>query len=157
MIHETYRVRDNCEFWVAMEEAFNEHPLELNQTPAFWELTWRAHEDPSPCGWGVTELDSARAVVSEDDPIVAKLLLVRNEYLAHRGTRHVTRGTFEALPNLQSDEITTLINGALSLLTKYRDRLGYPPLGPAGGGGISTVAVDYSGGGATWEHSSVKA
>ena len=28
-----------------MEEAFPEYSLELNQAPAFWELTRRAHQD----------------------------------------------------------------------------------------------------------------
>jgi hypothetical protein len=166
MIHEAYRVRDNWEFWGAMEEAFEEYSGELNQTPAFWELTRRAHEDSVALRLGrlydphatatslgnllqtmkesitsvpavlpqsiaqlnAAELDSEMIGVSEDDPIVAKLLVLRNEYLAHRGTRHVTKGTFDALPNLQRNEIATLIERALSLLTKYRNRLGYTPL-----------------------------
>jgi hypothetical protein len=45
MSHEAYRARDNWEFWGAMERAFDEYSIELNQTPAFWELTRRAHQD----------------------------------------------------------------------------------------------------------------
>src|SRR5260370_14706633 len=45
MTHEAYRARDNWEFWGAMEKAFDEYSIELNQTPAFWELTRRAHQD----------------------------------------------------------------------------------------------------------------
>jgi hypothetical protein len=83
---------------------------------------------PSIAELSVADLDSEMIGVSEDDPVVAKLLVLRNEYLAHRGTRHVTKGTFEALPNLQRNEIATLIERALSLLTTYRNRLGYTPL-----------------------------
>jgi hypothetical protein len=73
----------------------------------------------------MTELDSEVAGVSDEDPIVAKLLLIRNDYLAHRGTRHVTKGSFASLPNLERDEISALITRALDLLCKYRKRLGY--------------------------------
>src|ERR1700675_918660 len=45
MTHEAYRARDNWDFWGAMEKAFDEYSIELNQTPAFWELTRRAHQD----------------------------------------------------------------------------------------------------------------
>jgi hypothetical protein len=76
----------------------------------------------------MTELDREIIDVSDADPIVAKLLLIRNEYLAHRGTRHVTKGTFASLPSLDRDEISTLITRALDLLCKYRERLGYPQL-----------------------------
>jgi hypothetical protein len=163
MTHEAYRVRDNWDFWGAMEKAFDEYSIELNQTPAFWEFTRRAHQDavalrlgrlydphatatslgnllqtmkenaaragtlfPGPVAdLDSTELDSEIAGVSDEDPIVAKLLLIRNEYLAHRGTRHVTKGTFASLPTLERDEISTLITRAIDLLRKYRERLGY--------------------------------
>src|ERR1039458_2425888 len=42
---EAYRARDNWDFWGAMEGAFDQYSIELNQTPAFWELTRRAHQD----------------------------------------------------------------------------------------------------------------
>ncbi len=166
MTHEAYRARDNWDFWGAIEKAFDEHSIELNQTPAFWELTRRAHQDSlalrlarlydphatatslgnllqtikenssglgtifpaSIAGLNMTELDSEIVGVSDQDPIVAKLLLIRNEYLSHRGTRHVTKGSFDSLPNLERDEISALITRALDLLCKYRERLGYPLL-----------------------------
>jgi hypothetical protein len=146
-----------------MEKAFDEYSIELNQTPAFWELTRRAHQDavalrlgrlydphPSATSLGnllqtmkenvfhagtifpsslsnvdVTELDREITYVSDADPIVKNLLLIRNEYLAHRGTRHVTRRTFATLPSLNRDEISALMTRALDLLCKYRELLGY--------------------------------
>lgn len=75
-----------------------------------------------------TELDSDISSVSPDDPIVARLLLLRNEYLAHRGVRHVTKGIFASLPTLERDEVFTLIKRALAILAKYRERLEYEPL-----------------------------
>jgi hypothetical protein len=149
-----------------MDRAFDEYSIELSQTPAFWELTRRAHQDAvalrlgrlydphksatslgnllqtikenaSRAGavfpaaiseLGVGELDADIADVSDQDPIVAKLLLIRNEYLAHRGTRHVTKGTFASLPTLDKDEVSGLITGAIDILRKYRERLGYPLL-----------------------------
>lgn len=167
MTTETYRTRDNWDFLAAMEEAFDEYSVELNQTPAFWELTRRAHQDavilrlgrlydphPTTTSLGnllqtmkenaprastvfpaslanleMAELDSEIIEVSDNDPIVAKLLLIRNEYLAHRGKQHVMKGTYGSLPSLNRDEIYTLLARALDLLRKYRERLGYPPLG----------------------------
>ena len=166
MTHEAYRARDNWDFWGAMEKAFEEYWIELNETPAFWEMTRRAHQDAvalrlgrlydphatatslgnllqtikenvscpgvvvpaSVAGLDLTELDSELVAVSDDDPIVGKLLLIRNEYLAHRGTRHVTKGTFASLPTLERDEISALVARALDILRKYRERLGYRPL-----------------------------
>jgi hypothetical protein len=166
MTHEAYRARNNWDFWAAMEKAFDEYSVELNETPAFWELTRRAHKDAvalrlgrlydphasaaslgnlpqtikenasypgtfvpaSIKGLDITELNSEIDVVSDDDPIVAKLLLIRNEYLVHRGTRHVAKGTFASIPTLERDEISSLITRALVLLRKYRERLGYRPL-----------------------------
>jgi hypothetical protein len=166
MIHEAYRARDNWDFWGAIEKALGEYSVELNATPAFWEMTRRAYKDavvlrlgrlydphatatslgnllqtikenvslpdalvPSAVvGLDLTELDSELIAVSDDDPIVRKLLLIRNEYLAHRGTRHVTKGTFASLPTLERDEISALVARALDILRKYRERLGYPPL-----------------------------
>jgi hypothetical protein len=70
-------------------------------------------------------LDADMASVSSDDPMVEKLLLLRNEYLAHRSTRHVTRGSFSGLPTLGREEIAALIERALSILIGYRNKLGY--------------------------------
>jgi len=166
MTHEAYRVRDYWDFLVAMERAFDEYSIELNETPAFWNLTRRAHQDTvvlrlarlydphatatslgnllqtmkenSSCAGpvfptamkdlDVTELDGEIISVSQQDPTVRKLLLLRNEYLGHRGTRHVIKGTFDSLPTLERDEISTLVTRALSLLNKYRELLGYPSL-----------------------------
>jgi hypothetical protein len=166
MTHEAYRARDNWDFWGAMETAFAEYSVELNQTPAFWELTRRAHQDAVILRLGrlydphataislgnllqtikenasqsgavfpaaiasmdVTQLDADIADVSDGDPAVAKLLLIRNEYLAHRGTRHVTKGTFASLPTLNKDEISGLITRSIDLLRKYREWQGYPLL-----------------------------
>ena len=64
-------------------------------------------------GWDLTEIDSEIAAVSDADAIVAKLLWIRNEYLARRGTRNVTTGTFASLPTLEGDDVSTLIARAL--------------------------------------------
>lgn len=165
MTDEAYRVRDNWEFLGAMDNASREYSIELNQTPGFWELTGRAHQDAVALRLGrlydphatasslgnllqtmkenapgavpafpasmadldMTQLDVEIAEVSSENPIVVKLLQLRNEYLAHRGTRHVTKGTFDSLPTLERDEISTLITRAIDLLRKYRERLGYRP------------------------------
>ena len=82
----------------------------------------------SVAGLDLTEFDSELVAVSDDDPIVRKLLLIRNEYLAHRGTRHVTKGTFDSLPTLERDEIAALIQRALDILGKCGERLGCRPL-----------------------------
>lgn len=79
-------------------------------------------------GLNASELTSDITLVSDDDPIVGKLSAMRNEYLAHRNWQHVARGTFACLPNLQADDIRTLIHRALNVLTKYREALGYTPL-----------------------------
>lgn len=164
--NEAYRVRDNWECWAAINDAAHAYSIEINQTPAFWEITRRAHQDavvlrlgrlydphatatslgkllqtlseysssaegmiPAPIAeLKKTELDFEMASVSEDEPSVAKLMLLRNEYLAHRGSRHVIRGTFAALQTLEAEEISTLIQRALDIIRKYRERLGYTPL-----------------------------
>lgn len=165
--HETYRARNNWDFWGAFETACDEYSIELNETPAFWELTRRAHKDcvvlhlgrlydpdGSAASLGnllqtikesatsaarfapvcvadldMTELDLEMAAVSDEDPAVAKLLRLRNEYLAHRGTRHVTKGDFASLPTLKRNEISTLMTRAIEILSKYRRRFGYLQLG----------------------------
>jgi len=167
MTHEAYRARDNWDFWGAFESACDEYWKELNETPAFWELTRRAHKDSvvlrlgrlyDPHGSATSlgnllqtikdgsrgtarfvpvaiadldgaELDSDIAAVSDENPTVAKLLRVRNEYLAHRSTLHVTKGTFASLPTLERDEISTLMMRAFEVLEKYRERLGYSQIG----------------------------
>ncbi len=142
----------------------DEYAVEINQTPAFWEVTRRAHQDAVVLRLGrlydphatatslgnllqtmkeniagagasfpaaiaslsASDLDADMASVSSQDPVVEKLLLWRNEYLAHRGTRHVTKGTFTLLPPLQKDELSGLLLKAITLMGKYRELLGYP-------------------------------
>ncbi len=73
----------------------------------------------------LSKLDVEMSSVSERDATVKKLLTLRNEYLAHRGSRHVARGTFASLPTLERDEIATLLSRALEILRKYRELLGF--------------------------------
>jgi AbiU2 len=165
LTHEAYRARDNWDFWDELEKACNEYSIELNETPAFWELTRRAHKDavvlrlgrlydphataislgnllqtikenaggvgwvPTPlAGLDIAELDSEIDAVSDEDSVVARLLKIRNEYLAHRGTSHVAKGTFASLPTLERKDFATLMTRALDILGKYRERLGYSRL-----------------------------
>lgn len=167
MTDEAYRVRDNWDFWGAINKAFDEYSTELNRTPAFWELTRRAHQDavvlrlgrlydPHPTATSLgnlletmkenaaragtlfpervadldtAELDSEIARVSYEDPIVAKLLLIRNEYLAHRGTRHVTRGTFASLPNARARRNLYLNNDGRRPSAQVQRAAGIPTIG----------------------------
>jgi hypothetical protein len=163
---EAYRARDNWDFWGSFEKACGEYSTELNQTPAFWELTRRAHQDilalrlgrlydphttaaslgnllqtmhdhmanPGTCfPPALKELESMALIhdismVSDENPVVAKLLTLRNEYLAHRGKKHVQKGTFESLPTLDRGEIDALVENAIDLLRRYRERLGFKRL-----------------------------
>jgi hypothetical protein len=43
--HEVFRAREHWHFLVAMEAAFDEYGVEINQTPGFWGFTRRAHQD----------------------------------------------------------------------------------------------------------------
>jgi hypothetical protein len=43
--HEAFRARDHWHFWGALDDSFDEYAEDLNQTPAFWELTRQAHKD----------------------------------------------------------------------------------------------------------------
>jgi predicted peroxiredoxin len=40
-------------------------------------------------------------IVAETDPLVSRLMQLRNKYLAHRGADLVSRGTFSSLPELR--------------------------------------------------------
>lgn len=64
--------------------------------------------------------------VSETDSAVAKILRIRNEYLAHREARLVGSGTFSGLPELWPTEIQRLLSRALDLVNKYRHLRGRP-------------------------------
>jgi hypothetical protein len=137
-----------------IDKACDNYALEINQTPAFWELTRRAHTDafilrlgrlydPHPAATSIgnlletikknisqtgtvfpaaiatlhpADLDADMTSVSDDDEAVEKLLVVRNEYLAHRGTQHVTRRHFGALPKLGEDELSGLLTQALDII-----------------------------------------
>jgi hypothetical protein len=74
----------------------------------------------------LVELDQDMSSVSAHEATVKKLLAWRNEYMAHRGSRHVRRGTFAALPVLERKEIRALLDRALDILRKYRERFGFP-------------------------------
>ena len=166
LTHEAYRARTHWDAWGAMEEAFPEYALELNQTPAFWVLTRRAHQDAVVLRLGrlydphaaATSLGNFLATLQEKAPLagtilpakaaklsmtklgkdiksvssknhaVVKLLTVRNEYLAHRGPQHVTKGTFSALPKLEKKDLSHLLANAVRIMTTYRRAFSYPPL-----------------------------
>ncbi len=74
----------------------------------------------------VADLDADLASVSVQDTVIAKLLKVRHEYLAHRATQHVKKGTFTAVPTLAEHELGGLVHKPIDLLAKYRRHLGYP-------------------------------
>ncbi|HLH00983.1 MAG TPA: hypothetical protein VKX49_32060 [Bryobacteraceae bacterium] len=75
------------------------------------------------CG---ADLDTDLASISDQDNVIAKLLKVRHEYLAHRGKQHVKKGTFTAIPTLAEHELGRLVHKPIDLLVKYRRYLGYP-------------------------------
>ena len=64
--------------------------------------------------------------VSDCDATVKKLLTLRNEYLAHRGSRHVARGTFASLPVLERDEIATTPEPGVGHSSKVQRAPGIP-------------------------------
>ncbi|MEQ1947339.1 MAG: hypothetical protein ABL995_09120 [Bryobacteraceae bacterium] len=75
------------------------------------------------------DIDKDIAKVSNAEAAIEKLLALRNEYLAHRGTRHVTKGSYAALPTLNAKEISGLILKGIRLMSKYRECLGYRTVG----------------------------
>jgi hypothetical protein len=58
------------------------------------------------------------AEVSEKDALVARLIAVRNYYLAHRASRHVLSGSFAGL-ELEEQVFETLLNRASRIGDKY--------------------------------------
>ncbi len=74
------------------------------------------------------QLEAEMESVADTDPSVKKLLIWRNEYLAHRSAQHVAKGTFAHLPELGRRDLAKLVNRAVGILRKYRHRLGFPPL-----------------------------
>jgi hypothetical protein len=45
LTHEAYRAHTHWDVWKALDASFNQYWEDLNQTPGFWELTRRAHQD----------------------------------------------------------------------------------------------------------------
>jgi hypothetical protein len=130
------------EFWEVTRRAHSESlVLRLGRlydpnaiATSLGNLLWTLKENSSGAGTefpasiadlDVAELNRDIAEVSAADPTVKKLLRLRNENLAHRGTQHVTKGTFKSLPTLDRDELSQLLARALGVLDKYRERLGY--------------------------------
>jgi hypothetical protein len=79
----------------------------------------------APLGLDVAGLDMAAIqdelrIVSDSDPLVSRLLEVRNDYLAHRNHGLVSCGSFSSLPVLREEEIQTLLSRALQIGEKYR-------------------------------------
>jgi AbiU2 len=74
----------------------------------------------------VADLEADLVSVSVQDTVIAKLLKVRHEYVAHRGTHHVKKGTFTTVPRLAEHELNGLVHKPINLLAKYRRHLGYP-------------------------------
>jgi hypothetical protein len=135
-------------------------------SPAFWELTRRAHQDIVILRLGrlydtheaatslgnflasllknrtsagtvfptevaklkVAKLENDIKSVSDQNPSVKKLLAIRNEYLAHRGPQHVTKGHFDGLPKLEEQHVAHLLKNAVRIMTTYRRAFGYHPL-----------------------------
>ena len=75
-----------------------------------------------------TKLDRDMKSVSTANPSVNKLVTIRNQYLAHRGPQHVTKGTFAGLPKLEKQHLSHLLKNAIRIMTTYRRTLGYHTL-----------------------------
>jgi AbiU2 len=54
-----------------------------------------------------------------NDPLISRLMQVRNQYLAHRQASLVSRGTFASLPELRREDIAALLNSASTIVDKY--------------------------------------
>jgi hypothetical protein len=57
--------------------------------------------------------------MSDSNPLVSRLMEVRNQYLAHRQASLVSRGTFASLPELSRTDIEKLLNAAYEIGSKY--------------------------------------
>jgi hypothetical protein len=68
-------------------------------------------------------LETDLETVSESDPLVARLMDIRNDYLAHRASRVVLG---KSLPTFPREDIETLLNRASSMLEKYGTACGRP-------------------------------
>jgi len=80
---------------------------------------------PAVANLDLSELDQEMSSVSDCEAPVKKLLTLRNEYLAHRGSRHVARGTFTSLPVLERDEIAARLKRR-TLRPSAEPRAGHP-------------------------------
>jgi hypothetical protein len=89
----------------------------------------------------LAEIEQEMSSISRDDALVASLLTIRNQYLAHREAGLVGKGTFDSLPKLYRGDIEALLGGALSIAIKYRELFGRPILawGRPGAGDYQTL------------------
>ena len=70
-------------------------------------------------GLEIASVEADLKDVSADDPVVSRLMEIRNQYLAHRQARLVSSGTFASLPELRQIDIETLLDTACRIATKY--------------------------------------
>jgi hypothetical protein len=70
-------------------------------------------------GLDAAEIQLELAEVSENDAIVSRLIGIRNEYLAHRGSRLVRSGSFAGLPELEKIDFEILLNRGSRIGDKY--------------------------------------
>ena len=82
----------------------------------------------SVSGLDIASVEADLKNVSADDPVVSRLMEIRNQYLAHRQARLVSSGTFASLPELRQIDIETLLNTACRVATKYSHLYGRPML-----------------------------
>src|SRR5437879_5978075 len=162
---EAHRASDHWYLWSGLDAAIDDYGKEINQTPQFWRLTFRAYQDSvvlrlgrlfdptkgalslgnflqtvhhcaknralDSLGLDVPGLDTAviqeeLKSVSVTDPLVSRLIKVRNQYLAHREARLVSRGSFFSLPKLRREDIETLLKRASEIGDKYCQLYGRP-------------------------------
>jgi len=155
---EAARAGDHWYLWRGLDDAFDDYGKEINETPQFWQLTFRAHKDSvvlrlgrlfdltkgalslgnflqtihhhatkgalDSLGLDVPGLDTAATLeelksVSQTDPLISRLMRVRNQYLAHRDVSLVSSGSFSSLPELRREDIEMLLNRASQIGDKY--------------------------------------
>jgi hypothetical protein len=57
--------------------------------------------------------------VSQSDPVVCRLIAVRNEYLAHRSSQFAVSGSYAGLPRLEREDFEVLLQRACEIGNKY--------------------------------------
>jgi AbiU2 len=82
--------------------------------------------DPSTLDAATLQVELGTVVRS--DPLVSRLIELRNEYLAHRASRLVSSGSFSTLPRLDREALETLLNRAFLIAEKYSHLCGRPLL-----------------------------